>query len=149
MDGRIDLLGVALQVVGDLVLGGEAIGRAAEFQAGEAVMPGRAIGDQRIPARAAPVLRNAVALQHHMLHTVPAQVLAHGDAGLTGADDQRDGFLLHHCLLACFPGTSDGLLTVPLDHWLAQQIELQRLIRSRLWAGSVFCETMFFVVAGE
>ncbi|MNN40429.1 hypothetical protein D3C81_1545040 [compost metagenome] len=52
-------------------------------------MPGRAIGDQRIPAPGAPGFGDAIALQDEVRNAKLGQVLAHGHAGLTGSDDKR------------------------------------------------------------
>jgi hypothetical protein len=59
---------VLLEVVGHLVLAGEGVGVEVEFQAREAVVPGRAVGDQRVPAAGAPGLGDAVALQYQVRH---------------------------------------------------------------------------------
>ena len=48
----------------------------------EAVVPGRAVGHQRVSTSAAPGLGDAVALQDQVRHARPAQVLAHRHAGL-------------------------------------------------------------------
>ena len=85
---------IGLEVVGHALLGREGFGGdALEFQAGEAVVPGRAVGDQRVPALRTPALGDAAALQHDMRHAHQGQVFAHGDAGLASADYQGvDGF---------------------------------------------------------
>ncbi len=56
-------------------------------------MPGWAIGDQRIPAGAAPALGDATALEHQVRDTGAAQMLAHGHAGLARTYDEHLGFL--------------------------------------------------------
>ena len=84
-----DLFGVGCEIIGDLVLGDEGVGGTVEFHAGKAVMPGGAVGDQRIPPLGAPAFGDAAALEHQMRDTGAAQMLAHGDACLAGADDKR------------------------------------------------------------
>jgi hypothetical protein len=94
--GRRDLLRVGDEIVGDLLLANESIGASRKLHAREPVMPGRPIRDQRIPARAAPALGNATALEHEMGNIGAAQVLAHGHAGLACAYDEHLGFLDRH-----------------------------------------------------
>ena len=53
-------------------------------------MPGRAIGDQRIPTPGAPGFGNAVALENQVGHAELAQVLTHGHACLAGTDAAYD-----------------------------------------------------------
>ncbi len=87
---RIEFAGIGFEVLGHLVLGGKGIGiQAGEFEPGKSVMPGRAVGDQRIPARRAPGLGDAVALDHQVRHALAAQMFTHGDAGLAGAYYKR------------------------------------------------------------
>ena len=88
-DGGGDLFGIGGEVIGDLFLGHESVGGGVELHAGKAVMPGGAVGDQRIPPLGAPAFGDAAALKHQMRDTGPAQMLAHGDACLAGADDKR------------------------------------------------------------
>ena len=98
-NGRVDLLGIGLEVGRHLILAGEGVGiQAFEFQAREAVVPGRAVGHQRVPATGAPGFGDAVAFQHQVLHPEAAQVLTHGHAGLTGAYYKRinSGFFNGH-----------------------------------------------------
>ncbi|MOA53735.1 hypothetical protein D3C78_1772370 [compost metagenome] len=60
-------------------------------------MPGRTIGNQRIPTPRTPAFGNAIALQHEVRHPEPAQVLTHGHAGLTGTYDERIDFHFFNC----------------------------------------------------
>lgn len=102
-DRRIEFFRIGFEVVRHLLLGGKGVRvQACEFQAREAVVPGRTIGNQRIPASRAPRLRNTVALQHQVRHPEFAQVLTHGHAGLTGTHNKRinlDCFNGHVCAL--------------------------------------------------
>ncbi|MNN41141.1 hypothetical protein D3C81_1552410 [compost metagenome] len=105
-DRRVERAGVGFEVIGNLVLAGEGVRvQAFEFQAREAVVPGRAVGDQRIPAASAPGFGNALALQHQVRHAQAAQVFTHGHTGLPGANYKRIdfGFIgCHVCaLLSC------------------------------------------------
>ena len=68
-DRRVDLLRVGLEVVRDLVLGRERIRvEVRELETGKAVMPGRSVGDQRVPPLGAPTLGDAMALEDEMRH---------------------------------------------------------------------------------
>ena len=87
--GRLDLADIVLEVVGHLVLAGKAVAVALELQARKAVMPGRPVGHQRVPAPRAPGLGDALALQHQVLYAKLAQVFAGRDAGLPGTDHER------------------------------------------------------------
>ena len=52
-------------------------------------MPGRTIGNQRVPSFRAPPFGNSVPLQDEVRHAAVAQVLAHGQTGLAAANNQR------------------------------------------------------------
>ena len=70
-DRRADLLRVGDEVVRDLVLRGEGIGiEVDELQTGEAVVPGRSVRDEGIPALRAPALGDAVPLQDEVRDTL-------------------------------------------------------------------------------
>ena len=71
-DRGAEPLGVGGEIVRDRLLRGEGLGVAVERHAGEAVVPGRAVRDQRIPSSAAPALGDAVPLQHEVGNAVPA-----------------------------------------------------------------------------
>ncbi|MNG11297.1 hypothetical protein D3C84_948270 [compost metagenome] len=65
-------------------------------------MPDRAVGHQRIPTPGAPRFSDAVTLQHQVRYTEFAQVFAHGDASLAGANNKRIYFylfIIHACVL--------------------------------------------------
>ena len=80
LDGEARAVGIA----GDLLH--------LELQAGEAVVPDRAVGHQGIPAAGAPGFGDTVAFQHQVRHAELAQVFAHGHPGLAGADHQGIDF---------------------------------------------------------
>jgi len=89
-DRCCDLGGIGGEVVGDPVLRREGVGvQVGELEAGEPVMPGRAVGDQRIPSLRPPPLGDPPAFEDQVRHVVAAQVLARGDPRLSAADDQR------------------------------------------------------------
>ena len=68
-DGGLDLLCDGFEIFDDPVLGGKAVGiNVGEFQTGKPVMPGRAVGDQRVPSFRAPALGNPVPLDNEMWH---------------------------------------------------------------------------------
>lgn len=97
-DRCVELAGVGFEVVGHLLLAGKGIGvQAFELQAGKAVVPGRAVGHQRIPAPGAPGFGDTVAFQHQVRHAQAAQVFAHGHAGLAGAHYKR----IDCCFMGC------------------------------------------------
>ena len=96
-DGRIDLFGIVHEIIRDLFLGGEGAGiNAGKFQPRKPVMPGRAVGDQGIPAPCAPAFGNAGTLQHQMRHALIAEVFAHRHPGLTATHHKRIYFLDRH-----------------------------------------------------
>ena len=89
-DGRGDPFGVADEIVDHLVAAGEAVRvDAGDRQAGQPVVPGGAVGVQAIPALRAPAFGDAVAFEDEVGEAALAQLLAHGQAGLAGADDER------------------------------------------------------------
>src|SRR5208283_88267 len=96
-DGGCDMFRVSDKVIDDLVLGGKAIGvDAGERPARKSVMPSGTVGDKRIPPFRAPALNNPMALDDEMRRAAFAQVLAHRQAGLTAADDERLHFYYRH-----------------------------------------------------
>ncbi|MNH13271.1 hypothetical protein D3C79_728390 [compost metagenome] len=103
----IEFFCIGFEVVGHLVFGGEGIRvQAIEFKAGETVVPGRAIGNQRIPTTGAPGFGDTVALYHQVRHAESAQVFAHGHTGLPGAHYKRVYccfIVCHRCALLRFP----------------------------------------------
>ena len=91
-DGRADPFGIGDEIIGHPVLAGKSIGGdVGEVHARKAVMPGRAIGHQRIPAFRSPAFGNAVPFKNKVRDPVAAQMLAHRDSGLPGAHDQHLG----------------------------------------------------------
>ena len=95
--GGLQLFHVGFEVVGHAFLGRKGFRRNAfECEAGKPVMPGRAVGDQGVPALRTPAFGDAVAFQHDMRHAHQRQVFAHGDAGLACADDQGVDFFDGH-----------------------------------------------------
>ncbi|MNM91050.1 hypothetical protein D3C81_1033380 [compost metagenome] len=107
-DRRIKLLRIRLEISCHVVLAGEAVGVDVKCHAREAVVPGRAVGHQRVPAPGAPAFGNAIALQHQVRHAEFAQVLAHGDACLAGTHDQRVCFYYFRGHLYILPSKAVG-----------------------------------------
>ena len=50
---------------------------------------GRSVRHQRVPAFRPPAFRDAVALEHQVVDATVAKMLAHGDTGLAGANNER------------------------------------------------------------
>ncbi len=90
----LEFVGVGFEVIGHAFFGREGLGGDAfEGHAGEAVVPGGAVGDEGVPALGAPAFGDAVAFEHDVRHAHQGQVFAHGDAGLACADYHGvDGF---------------------------------------------------------
>ncbi|MDT4863763.1 hypothetical protein FQZ97_984840 [compost metagenome] len=94
-------------------------------------MPGRTVGNQRIPAPRAPGFGDPIALQHEVRHPEFAQVLTHGHAGLTCANDKRIYFYFfnrHACVLL-----KGGLIQV--GHGLPPLILISVVLLLRLSVG--------------
>ena len=99
VDRSGDLLRVCDEVVYDLVSGRKAILIAGKGHAGKSIVPGWPIGNQGIPPFGAPAFNNPMAFDDEMRPSALAQVLAHRQASLTTADDERfDRF--HHFALS-------------------------------------------------
>ena len=88
--GSSNAVGVAAQVVRDLVLGRVRAGGGGERHAGQGVVLGGGEQPQRVPAAAphVPDLRSGVEEQERG-DALLAQVPADGEAGLSGADDEH------------------------------------------------------------
>ena len=98
-DRRIEAAGIGGKIVCHLLFADKAVCRAVrEHHPREPIVPGRAVGDQRIPASAAPGLGNTLLFQHQVGDIQPGQMLAHGDARLPRADHQGIdlGYLFSH-----------------------------------------------------
>ena len=98
-DRRIEAAGIGGKIVRNLLFADKAIRRAVrEHHPRKPIVPGRAVGHQRIPAPAAPGLGNTLFLQHQVGNIQPGQMLAHGDARLPRADHQGIdlGYLFSH-----------------------------------------------------
>ena len=96
---RVEFFGIGFEIVSNLVLPGKAIGiEMLKLQPRKAVVPGRSVRNQRIPAPSAPLLGNSIALQHHMRHALRGKVFTHGDPCLAGTHNQRvnRSFLYRH-----------------------------------------------------
>ena len=93
--------GIAGEEVDDGAAAHESVGVAdAAGAPGKAGHPVRGEKGQRIPALAAPALRDAAALDHDMLDAVGAEAVAHREPGLPGPDDQ-DVRAVHGDLRRC------------------------------------------------
>ena len=88
-DRRVDHLGIGDQIARDLFLWREALRvEPGEGKIGKAVMPGRTVGDQRVPTPGAPRLGDSMFFKDQMRHAMAGEMFAHRDAGLPAADDQ-------------------------------------------------------------
>src|SRR5699024_5574606 len=86
-DGGIEFLRVGFEIRRDLILGGEGIGsKPIEFQARGAIVPCRAICNQRVPTARAPRFGDSATFEDEMRDAERAQVLANCDTGLTSAN---------------------------------------------------------------
>ncbi len=96
-DRCVEFLGVCLEVVGNAVFRCKRIWiDIVKFQAWEAVVPCRPVGDQRVPAASTPSFSNTIAFQYQMRDTEAAQVLASRNARLAGTYNERvDFFFLY------------------------------------------------------
>ncbi|VXC20785.1 conserved hypothetical protein [Pseudoclavibacter sp. 8L] len=96
-DRGAEALRVLLEVVGHLILGREGVRRdALDLHGREPVVPGRPVGDQRIPAARPPPLGDTLPLDHEVRHPTSRQVLAHRDSGLAGTHDEHFRLLERH-----------------------------------------------------
>ena len=95
--------GIAFQIIGHFLLGRKAVGAGyGKGLIGKTVVPGRAIGHQRIPAPRSPMFGQACAFDHQVRSATPGQVRAGGDARLSAADDQRfNVFAVHGVPFPC------------------------------------------------
>ncbi|CDX30149.1 hypothetical protein MPLSOD_120258 [Mesorhizobium sp. SOD10] len=110
-DRRVDLLGVSDEIVGDLLLGRKAVGtRHGKLHARKPVMPGRAVGDEGVPALRTPALGDPAALENEMRHPAFAKMLAHGHPGLATADNERVYLLNRHIHVS-----SDGAFAAAME----------------------------------
>ena len=92
--GGVDHPGVLLEVRGHPILRGELVGaEPGDLQPGEAVVPRGAVGDERVPPHGAPPLGDAITFEDDVCDAARAEVLAHRDAGLSGADHDDVGLL--------------------------------------------------------
>jgi hypothetical protein len=73
-------------------------------------MPGRAIGNQRVPSFRAPAFGNPLSLHNKVRNAAVTQVLAHGHAGLARTNNEHlDFFSCHILALFRLSGISSGL----------------------------------------
>jgi hypothetical protein len=93
-DRQVPVPGEADEVIGHRFLRREDIGvKLGELGIGEAVMPGRAIGDQAVPAPAPPAFRDPVAFEDEVGNALLLQMGRGGNPRLPAADDKgMDGF---------------------------------------------------------
>ncbi|MNZ89007.1 hypothetical protein D3C78_1079100 [compost metagenome] len=153
-DRRVELAGVGFEVLSHLLFPGEGIRvQTVEFQPREAVVPGRAVGYQRIPATGAPGFGDTIALHNEVRHTELAQVFTHGHAGLAGANNKRINFGFincHGCALL-----KGGLIQVghgcrlDSDHCCSSAAAIGIRVLAAFCSEPGNSEIMFFVVAGE
>ena len=101
-DRQGEPVGVVGKVVGDLVLGRERPARSGEGQARQSVVAGRRVETQGVPVRPPVVAHPQVGVQDDEGSAPPLQVVAGGQAGLTGADD--DGLDVSPSVLTGVPG---------------------------------------------
>ncbi|KPW99105.1 Uncharacterized protein ALO75_05350 [Pseudomonas syringae pv. coryli] len=111
LDRRVECAGIALEVLGHLLLAREPVLIHGEFKAGKPVMPGRTVGHQRVPAATAPCLGNAVFFKHQVLDAKTAQVFAGGHSGLPCTYDERIDFYDFFCHLGIPRQVIYGVLT--------------------------------------
>ena len=98
-DGGVHLACVFDQIVCNTLFAGEFVGSAAiELKVGKAIVPGRAIGHQRIPAARAPCFGNTVFFKDEVFDAVIAEMFAHGDSGLAASDHKGVYFFNRHVL---------------------------------------------------
>lgn len=93
-DRRRDFLGVGNEVIRHDFLGREIIITDSridicKLKSREAVMPGRAVSNERIPSFRTPPLGNAMPLDDEMRHTMLAEMLTHGQASLASTNNKR------------------------------------------------------------
>jgi hypothetical protein len=88
-DRKVEMLGILLQVVGDSVLGGIQRARPWEGLAWEAVIAGGGEQTKRVPPVPPNVPDPLVCIQDEKWDSPTAQVVAHGQTGLTRPDDNR------------------------------------------------------------
>ena len=108
-DGGGDLGGVGGEIVRHLVARGEAVGvNAGDEEVGEAIVPGGAVGVQRVPAFRAPAFSDAVAFQYDVRPAALAELGTHHQAGLAAADDQGFDFIHWHGAILFRVGKTDA-----------------------------------------
>ncbi len=96
-DRRAHHLGIFDKVVRDPVFRDELVRRVAlELEVREAIVPGRTVGHERIPAPGPPGFGDPVLLQNQMGNAVFSKVFAQSDPGLATADNQRVNRLNGH-----------------------------------------------------
>ena len=113
-DGTINLSGIGFEIVNNLILGRERIrADVGKCHARETVVPGRSIGDQRIPPLRPPALGDPVPLQNKMGNTPVAEMLAQGQPGLTTTNNQCIDFFRCHVRPLFRRSARPGLARVP------------------------------------
>lgn len=107
--GGVDHSGVVFEILRHPFLGREGLGgQVLELQAGKAVMPGGTVGNQRIPALGPPAFGDALAFKHEVGDAHVGQMFAHGNAGLSPANDEGVGFFDCHSHFLDMRVTSRG-----------------------------------------
>ena len=88
-DGSLDLFGIGHERIRDLFLGYEGLRIVArKFQARIAIVPGRTIGNETIPALRTPAFGDPAPFKNQVVHTALAQVAAHGQSRLACAHNE-------------------------------------------------------------
>ncbi len=95
-DRCAEFFGIGDEVIGNALLVRKAIGVGGEFEAGKPVMPGWAIGNERVPAFRTPTFGNPATLEDQMRDAGLGQMLAHRHTGLPGADHEHVHFFNRH-----------------------------------------------------
>ncbi len=89
-DRRSDHVRVSDKIICNLFLGDKGIWAGIrKLHARETVMPGRAIGNQRVPSFGAPAFGDTPPLEDEMRHPALAQMFAHGQPRLAAAYNER------------------------------------------------------------
>jgi hypothetical protein len=93
---RFNMSGIAGEIVDDLGTGRKSVAiRMLKRKVWQPYRPVRKLEAQSVPSLSSPSFRDAPALQHQMRPAIPTQHMAHREAGLASANDQRIDLLSH------------------------------------------------------